>query len=90
LQMAHQGNVDDSNEIMFFLGAGASIAAGIVDIVKLVDELVNWIVSNNQQLSKLSNEVIKIIHQWERNNSREGYLNIETTPFASHNANLIV
>jgi hypothetical protein len=76
--MAHQGNVDDSNEIMFFLGAGASIAAGIVDIVKLVDELVNWIVSNNQQLSKLSNEVIKIIHQWESNNSREGYLNIET------------
>jgi len=76
--MSFKENGNQMTETMFFVGAGASVPAGIKDVVTLVDELIIWLDSNNPELSKVTRNIIEIIVEWEKNRSMDGYLNIET------------
>jgi hypothetical protein len=72
-------NIELSEEakVAFFLGAGASIPAGLSSVVGLVSEFRNWLQSENKtnQL-ELTDRIISTIRNWKQdsgdNRSRYG------------------
>ena len=58
---------DNTEELIFFLGAGASIKAGLSDVVKLTNDFKLWLQSQDykDELSTI-NQIIDIILEWKQ------------------------
>ena len=54
------------SEIIFFLGAGASIDAGFVDVIELKNQFLKWLESESKENSlSISNEILKTLQSWK-------------------------
>ena len=59
--------MDVKPDIVFLLGAGASIMAGVPDTIKFVEDFKNHIASgNNSNDIKTVNKIIEILEEWKK------------------------
>ncbi len=71
-----------SSEIMFLQGAGASMPAGLKDVVTVIPDLLKWLEAN--QLStypntlECINEIVNIMKSWHETNQKGKTVDIET------------
>jgi hypothetical protein len=68
-----------SPEIIFFLGAGASVRAGISAIVKLVDDFLKWLEGKGkakEDYLKLTERIIEILSTYKTKIDIERLLDI--------------
>ncbi|MFB3888171.1 MAG: hypothetical protein ACE14S_01660 [Candidatus Bathyarchaeia archaeon] len=58
-------NSSDSQDIVFFLGAGASVKAGVPDTFGLVDSFKESLTKNPDQLKAVV-KIIEILESWKK------------------------
>ena len=71
-------NKDNTEELIFFLGAGASIKAGLSDVFKLTNDFKLWLQSQDykDELSTI-NQIIDIILEWKNNHGDKEPVDLE-------------
>jgi hypothetical protein len=57
-------SVENNSEVIFFLGAGASVAAGVPDTFGLVDAFKSKIASQRENLLAL-NKILEVLNEWK-------------------------
>ncbi len=70
-----------SSEIMFFLGAGASVPAGLKDVVNVIPDLLAWLESEQAPYPGCKDcikEIISIMNDWYNTNQPGKSVDIET------------
>ncbi len=70
--------IDGPSEIIFVLGAGASVPAGISAIVKLVDDFKGWLIkARKKDYLDLTEKIIEIISTSTKNKNKRTKVDIE-------------
>lgn len=66
------------SQILFFLGAGASIDAGLVDVVELKHEFMRWLEKNSKsEHISLINDILVSLETWKTKRSDKNPVDIE-------------
>src|SRR5215204_2514678 len=68
---------EDDTNIIFFLGAGASVSAGLKTVVQLTDYFINTWLKDKENYRTLTQDLIKKIADFEGKKSHE-YVDIES------------
>ena len=69
---------ENNSELIFFFGAGASIDAGLVGVIQLVDKFKEWLKSNSKidQLDIIA-EILSILQMWKKKRYDPSGIDIE-------------
>ncbi len=71
----HQSN---NSKIVFFFGAGASVDAGLFDVVRLVNELKQWLESNSRiEYLFMIEAIISTLRKFKHHTKDESDIDIE-------------
>ena len=73
--------IQTQSEIMFFLGAGASVPAGLKDVTSVIPDFQEWITKPEnkcQDCSEAVNQIVLIMSNWYASNPNSKSVNIET------------
>jgi hypothetical protein len=78
------------SSLLFFLGAGASVPAGVSDVRGLVKEYIEWLISNSKkdQANRIE-KVTRLIADWQMENKFNRKVDIELLLEAIENAERI-
>lgn len=69
----------DTGELIFFLGAGASIPAGIRGVAEMVNEFLSQLKQeSNQENLEVTTDIINVLNKWKNNNQIDIELLLET------------